>query len=65
VKQFSRLHKEQLRAVAQPIWKNIVEAAGEQNYARITPGFHVVSQTSYWQNYRKSTFARAARTFRY
>jgi hypothetical protein len=39
VKQFSRLHKEQLRAVAQPIWKNIVEAAGEQNYARFSRGF--------------------------
>ena len=37
--QFSRLHKEQLRAVAEPIWKNIVEAAREQNYARFSRGF--------------------------
>lgn len=37
--QFSRLHKEQLRAVSEPIWKNIVEAAREQNYARFSRGF--------------------------
>jgi len=36
---FSRLQKEQLRAVAQPIWNNIIEAAREQNYARFSRGF--------------------------
>ena len=33
------LKKEQLKSVALPIWKNIVEAAGEQNYARFSRGF--------------------------
>lgn len=37
--QFSRLQKEQLRAVAQPIWNNIIEAARERNYARFSRGF--------------------------
>lgn len=37
--QFSRLHKEQLRAVAEPIWKNIIEAAREHDYARFSRGF--------------------------
>jgi len=37
--QFSRLQKEQLRAVAEPIWKNIIEAAGERDYARFSRGF--------------------------
>jgi hypothetical protein len=37
--QFSRLQKEQLRAVAEPIWKNIIEAAGEHDYARFSRGF--------------------------
>ncbi len=37
--QFSRLQKEQLRAVAEPVWKNIVEAARERNYARFSRGF--------------------------
>jgi hypothetical protein len=33
------LKNEQLKSVALPIWKNIVEAAGEQNYARFSRGF--------------------------
>ena len=37
--QFSRLQKEQLRAVAQPIWNNIIEAARERDYARFSRGF--------------------------
>ncbi len=37
--QFSRLQKEQLRAVAEPIWRNIVSAAREQDYARFSRGF--------------------------
>ena len=37
--QFSRLQKEQLRSVAQPIWKNIIEAARERDYARFSRGF--------------------------
>ena len=37
--QFSRLHKEQLRAVAEPIWKNIIEAARQHDYARFSRGF--------------------------
>jgi hypothetical protein len=36
---FSRLQKEQLRSVAQPIWNNIIEAAREQDYARFSRGF--------------------------
>ena len=37
--QFSRLQKEQLRSVAEPIWNNIVEAARERNYAKFSRGF--------------------------
>ena len=37
--QFSRLQKEQLRSVAQPIWNNIIQAAREQDYARFSRGF--------------------------
>jgi hypothetical protein len=37
--QFSRLQKEQLRSVAQPIWNNIIEAARAQDYARFSRGF--------------------------
>jgi len=37
--QFSRLQKEQLRSVAQPIWKNIIAAARERDYARFSRGF--------------------------
>ena len=33
------LKNEQLKSVALPIWKNIVEAAGEKNYARFSRGF--------------------------
>jgi aminopeptidase N len=36
---FSRLQKEQLRSVAEPIWKNIVQAAAELDYARFSRGF--------------------------
>jgi hypothetical protein len=36
---FSRLQKEQLRSVAQPIWNNIIEAARERDYARFSRGF--------------------------
>jgi hypothetical protein len=36
---FSRLQKEQLRSVAEPIWKNIIEAARERDYARFSRGF--------------------------
>jgi hypothetical protein len=37
--QFSRLQKEQIRSVAEPIWKNVIEAARERNYARFSRGF--------------------------
>ena len=37
--QWSRLQKEQLREVAGPIWKNIIEAARERDYARFSRGF--------------------------
>ena len=37
--QWSRLQKEQLREVAEPIWKNIIEAARERDYARFSRGF--------------------------
>ena len=37
--QLSRLQKEQLRSVAEPIWKNIIEAARERDYARFSRGF--------------------------
>ena len=33
------LKNEQLKSVALPIWKNIVEAAGERNYAKFSRGF--------------------------
>ena len=33
------LKNEQLKAVAQPIWKNIVEAASDRDYARFSRGF--------------------------
>ena len=36
---FSRLQKEQLRAVAEPIWRNVIEAARVQDYARFSRGF--------------------------
>jgi len=36
---FSRLQKEQLRGVAEPIWRNIIEAARERDYARFARGF--------------------------
>ena len=34
--QFSKLQKEQIRAVAEPIWRNIIEAAREHDYARFS-----------------------------
>jgi hypothetical protein len=37
--QFSRLQKEQLRSVAEPIWNNIIQAARERDYARFSRGF--------------------------
>ena len=37
--QWSRLQKEQLREVAEPIWRNIITAAREQDYARFSRGF--------------------------
>ena len=37
--QFSRLQKEQIRSVAEPIWKNIIEAAAERDYAQFSRGF--------------------------
>jgi hypothetical protein len=37
--QFTRLQKEQLRAVAEPIWRNIIEAARDRDYARFSRGF--------------------------
>ena len=37
--QFSRLQKEQLREVAEPIWRNIIEAARARDYARFSRGF--------------------------
>ena len=37
--EFTRLQKEQLRAVAEPIWRNIIEAARLQDYARFSRGF--------------------------
>ena len=36
---FTRLQKEQLRSVAEPIWRNIIEAASERDYARFSRGF--------------------------
>ena len=37
--QFSSLQKEQLRSVAEPIWRNIIQAASEQDYAKFSRGF--------------------------
>ena len=37
--QLSSLQKEQLRSVAEPIWRNIIEAARERDYARFSRGF--------------------------
>jgi hypothetical protein len=36
---FSNLEKEQLKAVAQPIWKNIISASRDKDYARFSRGF--------------------------
>ena len=33
------LQKEQLRTVAEPIWRNIISAAAERDYARFSRGF--------------------------
>lgn len=38
-KQLSALEKEQLKSVATPIWKNIIVASREQDYARFSRGF--------------------------
>ena len=35
----SALEKEQLKSVALPIWKNIIEASRDQDYARFSRGF--------------------------
>lgn len=35
----SALEKEQLKSVALPIWKNIIEASHDQDYARFSRGF--------------------------
>lgn len=35
----SALEKEQLKSVASPIWKNIIEASRDQDYARFSRGF--------------------------
>ena len=37
--QFSRLQKEQLKSVAEPIWTNIIVAARERDYAKFSRGF--------------------------
>ena len=37
--QFSRLQKQQLREVAEPIWRNIIDGARERNYAKFSRGF--------------------------
>ncbi len=37
--QLSALEKEQLKSVATPIWKNIIEAARNEDYARFSRGF--------------------------
>jgi hypothetical protein len=37
--QFSRLQKEQLKSVAEPIWANIIVAAREHDYAKFSRGF--------------------------
>ncbi len=36
---FSTLEKEQLKSVAIPIWKNIIDASHDQDYARFSRGF--------------------------
>ena len=36
---FSRLQKEQLKSVAEPVWRNIIESAGRQDYAGFSRGF--------------------------
>ena len=38
----NNLKNEQLKSVALPIWKNIVEAAGEKDYARFSRGFPTI-----------------------
>ena len=37
--QLSNLEKEQLKSVALPIWKNIIDAARNEDYARFSRGF--------------------------
>ena len=39
MKKLSNLEKAQLKDVALPIWKNIVEAASQRDYARFSRGF--------------------------
>ena len=36
---FSRLQKEQLKSVAEPIWKNIIDSARRRDYAGFSRGF--------------------------
>jgi hypothetical protein len=49
------LKNEQLKSVALPIWKNIVEAASEQDYARFSRGFSNVLLTKLSeQHFRQS-----------
>ena len=36
---YSRLQKEQLRSVAEPVWKNIIDSARRQDYAGFSRGF--------------------------
>ena len=49
------LKNEQLKSVALPIWKNIVEAANEQDYARFSRGFSNVLLTKLSeQHFRQS-----------
>ncbi|MEM7561988.1 MAG: hypothetical protein AAF353_02940 [Pseudomonadota bacterium] len=36
---FSLLQKEQLKQVAEPIWKNIIDSAGRRDYAGFSRGF--------------------------
>ena len=35
----TRLQREQLKSVAEPIWRNLIEAARELDYARFSRGF--------------------------
>lgn len=37
--QLTRLQREQLREVAEPIWRNIISAAHDRDYARFSRGF--------------------------